>query len=254
MATPEDWPTGWRLVSHDVLGSTNTEARWLARAGGAGTGAVVIRAGVQTDGRGRGTRTWHSPADNLYFSVLLQPQVPKAHLALASLVASVAVVEGMEDVAPALAGRLSCKWPNDVLCAGRKLCGILLEGEVAQPAWIVIGIGINIVWMPDTAAVRCPATSLAAEGSTVSAEEVFRAVCHRLAMWLDRWQREGFAPVRKAWLARAAGMGESVRVRFDEEDAADFSGILAGLDEDGALLLEEGKGRPRRILAGDILF
>ena len=239
-------PPGWRLVAHEVLDSTNAEIRRLT---GESTHGTVVWARRQTAGRGRGARLWDSPVGNLSFSVLLRPGVPQTQFALASFVAGIAVVEAV----PSL--HLACKWPNDVLCGGRKLAGILLEGDSVEGrlSALIVGIGVNVAWAPTAQGLHHPATSLAAEGIDVSVEEVLGRVCHSLAIWLDRWHRHGFAPVREAWLARAAGVGTPMTVRLDD-DHAGVSGLFAGLDHDGAALLKEENGTMRRILAGDVFF
>lgn len=248
-----DLPVGWRLVAHDVLDSTNAEAKRLAVTDSVLEAGIVVQARVQTSGRGRRARVWDSPAGNLHFSVLLRPRVPKAQLALASFVAGVAVVEGVTEVAPALEKQLACKWPNDVLCGGRKLCGILLESEFMEgrPAWVVIGIGINVIRTPAAAMICYPVTSLIAEGVDVPISMVFSVVCHQLAVWLTRWQTEGFAPIRRRWLACAMGVGEPVMIKLDHSDIA---GVFVDLDHDGALLVERIAGGRQRILAGDVFF
>ncbi|VBB68599.1 Biotin-protein ligase [invertebrate metagenome] len=245
-------PKGWQLIVHAILDSTNAEAKRLAIAGaGVKAGVVVIQAEVQTSGRGRGVRTWYSHSGNLHFSVLLQPNVPITQFALAGFVTSVAVVEGIAETIPALRHRLACKWPNDVLCGMRKLCGILGEWS-GDERWVAVGIGINVAWAPEAAIIRYPATSLAAEGVIdAPLEIILSAVCHRLAGWLARWQAEGFAPVRRAWLALAVGVGRKITVHLHQSD---FSGVFAGLDHDGALLVERAEGSRQRVLAGDVFF
>ena len=246
-----DLPTGWQLVVYDTIDSTSAEAKRLAGTAGFSTGVLVIQADVQTDGRGRNARTWYSPSGNLHFSVLLsQPHIPPIHFPLAGFIASVAVVEGIAATVPALQHTLACKWPNDVLCNKRKVCGLLLEGEHQsdRPVWLLIGIGINVTWAPEN--VQFPATSLAAEGVKAPLHILMSAVCHRLAIWLTRWQTEGVSPVRKMGLARARGIGRPVSARLDRNTS--LSGIFLGLDHDGALLLERAGGVQERILAGEI--
>ncbi|HKW54031.1 MAG TPA: biotin--[acetyl-CoA-carboxylase] ligase, partial [Stellaceae bacterium] len=144
---------------------------------------------------------------------------------------------------------LRYKWPNDVLIDGRKVSGILLESQAAGEGrldWLVVGIGVNLASFPEN--VDYPAISLAAAGARVTVEALLEAVAEGFERWYERWREEGFAPLRAAWLLRARGLGEGIRVRLQGEEA---SGRFAGLDEDGALLLENGATR-RRIGAGDV--
>jgi BirA family transcriptional regulator, biotin operon repressor / biotin---[acetyl-CoA-carboxylase] ligase len=240
-------PAGYRLVAFDRLGSTNEEAKTLARAGaGAGT---LVWAREQTAGRGRRGRVWVSPPGNLYLSLVARPGGPPAAAAQLGFIAALGLGDAiLELTGPALP--LVYKWPNDVLVGGRKLAGILLESETAAGGpvdFVVVGIGVNITAAPEN--VEFPATSLAAEGcGNISAAICLAAFVRHYDVWAARWRREGFAPARAAWLKRAAGVGDAIRVRLDR---ATLFGRFVDLDADGALLLQAADGS-RRITAGEI--
>jgi BirA family biotin operon repressor/biotin-[acetyl-CoA-carboxylase] ligase len=240
-------PQGYRLLTFATLGSTNDEAKTLARA--AAAASTVVWAREQTAGRGRRGRAWTSPPGNLYLSLLMRPGCAPAAAAQLGFVAAL----GLADALAALAGPrldLRCKWPNDLLAGGRKLAGILLESEMgADPAveFVVIGVGVNLATAP--ASTEYPATSLAAQGcADITPAALLEGFIGRFDGWARRWQEAGFAPVRDAWLARASGIGEPVRVRLER---GTFDGRFLDLDVDGALLLDSADGR-RRIAAGDI--
>lgn len=240
-------PEGYRLVALDTVGSTNDEAKRLAR-NGAPAGTVVWTK-EQTAGRGRRGRNWTSPPGNLYLSLLLRPGGTAARAAQLGFVAAVALGDALLDVArPGL--RLAYKWPNDLLADGRKLAGILLESETSGGEAVdfaVIGIGVNIASKPE--GTEYPATSLAGEGiAGVSPADLLTALLRHFDEWQHRWQRDGFAPLRAAWLARAAGLGKDIRVRLERMT---LFGRFLDLDDDGALLLETAEGR-RRIAAGEV--
>lgn len=224
--------------SFPVLDSTNAEARRQAAAG-APSGTVIVAAS-QTAGRGRRGRTWVSEPGNLYCSLLLRPEVPADRAAQVTFAASLAVAEALEPFASG--GRIACKWPNDVLKDGAKLAGILLEfdGE-----WLIVGVGVNVVHHP--AETEFPATDL---GGAATASQVLDGFLAHLEAWLATWKRDGFAPLRAAWLEKAQGVGQAVRVRLPDRV---LEGIFQGLDGDGALVLERD-GRNERILAGDVFF
>ncbi|MBF0560678.1 MAG: biotin--[acetyl-CoA-carboxylase] ligase [Alphaproteobacteria bacterium] len=239
-------PPGWRLVRFDTVDSTNEQARRLA-VGGAEHGTVVV-ADVQTGGLGRRGRQWISPLGNLHCSIVVRPRRPVSEIAQLSLVTAVAVAEALGDVAPGLPFR--CKWPNDILCRGQKLCGILLESDVNGV--VVIGIGVDVNSAPREGMLY-PTTSLQAEGGTAGVDAVLAAVCLRLSVWVERWTVDGMASVRDAWLNLAGGVGELVAVRVSDERT--ITGTLVGLDADGALLLADGReGQTHRIVVGDVLF
>lgn len=219
---------------------------------------------AQTGGRGRRGRVWESAPGNLYCSVLLRPEMPLGRMALCSFLAAVALVDAVRGMGPALDVR--CKWPNDVLCGGRKIAGILLEagegaGEGAgggaregggtRAPWLVLGMGVNIAHAPEIPGLLYPAGCLREMGCDVPAGELLAALCARLDDWIGRWRNEGFAPVREAWLERAAGVGAEIRVRLERETV---TGVFSGLDEDGALLLRLADGERKRVLAGDVFF
>jgi BirA family biotin operon repressor/biotin-[acetyl-CoA-carboxylase] ligase len=234
-------PPGFRLDAHDMLGSTSDHAKALA-AQGAPAGLVVL-ARVQTAGRGRLGRAWRSLPGNLHLSVLLRPAVPLARAPQAGFVVALAVAETVD----ALLGRegaAKLKWPNDVMLGRAKLAGILCEAGAARGAldWLVAGIGLNLAAAPEDAGQE--ATCLAAAGRVATPEQAVMDLLPRLAGWLDAWQ-EGFAPVRAAWLARAGTAG--VRVR---RGGSWVEGRVAGLEEDGALVLEGATGR-QRVAAGE---
>lgn len=239
-------PAGWRVAQYPVIGSTNDEARRLARNGA--PDRTVVRALSQTAGRGRRGRPWHSPPGNLYTSLILRPQVPAARAAQLGFVAALCVGGALDRICPGLTG-LSYKWPNDILLDGRKLCGILLEsetGEQGHPAFLVIGIGVNLRRAPQE--TEFPATALAEQGfPEIAPDAMLATLLSEFEDWLGRWEREGFAPIRAAWRMRAL-LGVPAQVRLDRFS---LHGRLIDIDEEGALLLEEG-GRRRRIPAGEV--
>src|SRR5512146_93191 len=138
-------PEGFRLHRYKTLGSTNDEAKALARAGA--PDGTIVWAGEQTAGRGRRGRVWRSPPGNLYVSVVLRPDATPARAAQLGFVAALGLGDALRRLAgPAL--NLRYKWPNDVLANGRKLAGILLESETSTKVrvdFVVLGLGVNIL-------------------------------------------------------------------------------------------------------------
>lgn len=238
---------GFRLLRYETLGSTNDEAKRLAREGE--PGGAIVYAMTQTAGRGRRGREWVSPATgNLYASLLWRPSCPAASAAQLGFVAALAMGEALDGFI-AKGARLRFKWPNDLLLNGRKLAGILLESETsaATVEFLVIGIGVNLATAPT--GTETTATSLAAEGlPEVAAEMVLPGFAEAFARWEGTWRQGGFAAIRPAWLARAGGVGEEIRVRLERET---LDGRFLDLDDAGALLLGQAAGQ-RRIAAGDI--
>ncbi len=243
----EHWPAGVAREIIDELDSTNAEA--LRRAAAGATGPVWILARHQTHGRGRRGRAWSMPAGNFAASLLTRP--PAEALALRSFVAAL----GLFDAMTAVTGRpelFALKWPNDVLLSGRKLAGILLEG--APGGRLVIGIGVNLAVAPDLATLEegaVPPVSLRdATGLNVAPEELLDLLAPAAEAWENRLLAEGFAPLRKAWLARAARLGEEITARLPDRA---LTGRFETLDEIGALVLATADGRVV-LPAADIQF
>ena len=233
-------PDGWTLVALDTVGSTNDEAAHLADAGA--PEGTVVWSREQTGGRGRRGRVWASPVGNLYTSTILRPDCPAQRAAELGFAAALAVA----DIVPA--GReVRVKWPNDVLVDGGKIAGILLEsaiGQTRQVQHVVAGIGVNVGFAPQLPEMRYPGSALG--GSVEAALEKLTAA---LAARLAEWRREGFETVRAAWLAKAGPLGAEVDVKLGE---GLVRGRFAGLDREGALLLDTATG-PRKIVSGELL-
>ncbi|HTG24558.1 MAG TPA: biotin--[acetyl-CoA-carboxylase] ligase [Reyranella sp.] len=233
-------PDGWTLVALDTVGSTNDEAAQLADAGA--PEGTVVWSREQTGGRGRRGRVWASPVGNLYTSTILRPDCPAQRAAELGFAAALAVA----DIVPA--GReVRVKWPNDVLVDGGKIAGILPEssiGQTGQVQHVVAGIGVNVGFAPQLPEMRYPGSALG--GSVEAALEKLTAA---LAARLAEWRREGFETVRAAWLAKAGPLGAEVDVKLGE---GLVRGRFAGLDREGALLLDTAAG-PRKIVSGELL-
>lgn len=204
---------------------------------------TVIAADEQTAGRGRRGATWASPPGaGLYCSYVARPS--SANLSLLTLAAGVGVREGIRDVT-GLA--VDLKWPNDLVIGRRKLAGILAEGQaIGTPAQaVIIGIGVNVLTSsyPPDIAVR--ATSLEGElGRPIDRHALLDAVVSRLGERLSQLDdRPG--DILRAWRAGSPNaMG--TRVSWDGK-----SGVTAGIDDAGALLIDTGTG-VERVIAGEL--
>ena len=242
-------PQGWTLQAFDCLGSTNEEAAKHAEAG-AGEGSVIV-ARQQVSGRGRRGRHWQSPPGNAYSSVIVRPQCPALEAAQLGFVVGLAVAETVRSLLGA-DHAVRVKWPNDVLVDGAKIAGILLEssaGAAGNVAYVVIGTGINVAYHPPSGETPYPTTSLHALGAQVAPGKALEAYLEALARGLALWRSQGFAAVRRNWLALAANLGEPIDVKLGKEQVR---GVFRRLDETGALILGLPEGGERRISAGEI--
>jgi len=243
------WPRGYGLKTFEVIDSTNEEARRLATAGE--PGPAWISAARQTAGRGRRGRAWDSPTGNLAATLFIRPNRSATECAQLSFVAAISASDMLASFA--LEAEVRVKWPNDVLANGRKIAGILLESASVggePPSWLAIGIGANLAMHPD--GTEFPATSLKALGADVPpADDALLRLAANFAQWYEAWIADGFAPIRDAWLARAAGLGTRIRARLTNEET---HGVFEGIDESGALILRESADAVRRIAAGEVFF
>jgi BirA family transcriptional regulator, biotin operon repressor / biotin---[acetyl-CoA-carboxylase] ligase len=236
---------GARHKAYETLGSTNAEALALARAGE--RGPLWITAQRQSAGRGRRGSTWVSPAGNLYATLLLSEPSEPAVAPQLSFVAALALHDAVAEVAPQLGPMLQVKWPNDLLLGGKKLAGILIEGDNEPGFCVAIGIGVNCAAHP--AESNHQATDLAAAGALVAPARLLTALMAAMARRLAQWQcGEGFAGIRADWIKRAVGIGCVIRVRLPERDT---TGRFDGIDESGRLLLA-GPDGVFAIAAGEV--
>jgi BirA family biotin operon repressor/biotin-[acetyl-CoA-carboxylase] ligase len=252
-------PLGDRVIFFNTIGSTSDVALALA-AGGEGVGAVVI-ADQQTAGRGRLGRRWFSPpGSGLYVSIVLQPSTaradPQRATGLLTLAAGLALAEGIE---AATRLRVDIKWPNDLLVAQRKLGGILAEAVGVERlaaqrgvTSVVLGYGINIrstAYPPD---LRDRATSLEA----VLGRPIDRAaICAETLAAVSRRYRDllagRFDAILDGWRGRAPG-SRGARVAWTTPSGP-RSGVTAGIDDRGALLVRVGDDL-ETIVGGEVVW
>ncbi|WP_305987427.1 biotin--[acetyl-CoA-carboxylase] ligase [Roseibium sp. MMSF_3544] len=234
---------------HESVGSTNALCFERAREGH--SGKLWIRAGEQTQGRGRRGRDWSSPTGNLFASLLLIDPQPAARIGELPLVAAVALADAVDKAAGTL-HLVELKWPNDLLVNGAKLSGILLEAEILADGRqaVVIGFGVNCISHPPLSLYQ--ATDLRSLGYQVTADRLFETLASAFAAQLGNWTKPGgFGAIRSSWLKRAAHLGKEITVKTAQED---ISGIFADLDTQGHLVLKQDDGRVRTIYAGDVFF
>ncbi len=240
-----------RIVLPEI-DSTNAEG---FRRAGALAGPIWILAGLQTAGRGRRARPWSSPQGNFHGTLVLKPTEPPETVALRSFAAALA----LRDALVALTGlpqSFTLKWPNDVLCNGGKLAGILLEsqGLGGLSPVLCIGIGVNLIAAPDASQVEAgavpPVSLLHETGLRITPEVFLDALAPAFAQWEATFTTEGFAPLRAEWLAHAARLGDTIRARTGSETR---EGVFETIDSAGNLILRMAHG-PVAIPAAEVFF
>ena len=224
-----------RIFRKETTVSTNLDAR-------VGVPGDVFVAEHQSAGRGRLDHKWLSAkGENLTFSVVLAgAEKPPAEVATLPLVVGLAVVKALDGFAP-----LTLKWPNDVLCEGRKLSGILCELSGDN---VIAGIGINVNQKDFPPEIASRAASLAVLcGRVFDRDDVLKRVLESLERYHGKWQANGFASLSGEIAAVDCLKGRTVSVWQVDDDAAPVSGFCAGIAEDGSLVVGG-----RRIYAGEV--
>ncbi len=247
--TAAELPGGCALLHLAEVDSTNAEAMRRMLAGA--SGPLWVIADRQSAGRGRSGRAWASAPGNLFASLLVDTHCPPAKAGQLSLVAGVAAVEAIGKMGSVSDVRL--KWPNDILIGQAKAGGILVESSTrpGRPGvTAVVGVGLNLASAPDD--LGPAATFLAAHGLSLSPREALCFLAHTMNDWIRIWDDgEGFAQVREAWLERAGPKGEALTVNAA---GGPVSGTFAGLDDTGALLLDDADGRQLSFAFGDVML
>jgi BirA family biotin operon repressor/biotin-[acetyl-CoA-carboxylase] ligase len=236
----------------DQIDSTTSELR--RRAARRDVHGVALAAEWQTSGRGRRGRAWTAVAGgSLTFSLGWRFEQGAGFLAGLSLAVGVAVARALEN--EGFRG-VALKWPNDLVHRHLKTGGILIEvqGDALGPSTTVIGVGLN-VRLPAAARKEIPVpvtdlASIAGRGAKpIDRNRLFAALVAELALVLERYAREGFAPFAAEWQHRHAYQGKAVTLLLP--DGATVAGKVAGVDASGALVLADGPRRAR-FLTGEI--
>ncbi|MFK7917243.1 MAG: biotin--[acetyl-CoA-carboxylase] ligase [Ilumatobacter sp.] len=230
---------GWTIRVVDSTGSTNADLLADLEAGRAGA-KHALRTDHQSAGRGRLDRRWDAPSgENLLVSLaFLDVPVHPATLTQAVGIAAVHAVDAV--VGERLDGRLMLKWPNDVLLDDRKLAGVLAQR--AASGAVVVGIGVNVGWSPDTASSLSATLGLAVQPATLL-DELLGALDEHLALTDE--ERHG------RYAARLGTLGRVVRVQLPA--ANDLVGVAEAVERDGRLVVRSHDGQRHVIDVGDIV-
>jgi BirA family transcriptional regulator, biotin operon repressor / biotin---[acetyl-CoA-carboxylase] ligase len=226
--------------------STQDDARVLARSGAPEFSTVLSE--IQTAGRGRRAKVWHSPSGaGLYFTVLLRPTRPVTELGVLPLLAGVALQRAikLETGFEAL-----LKWSNDLLASdGRKLAGILLEAELedGMARFVVLGMGLNVRVQDFPSGI--PAAALEEFVSPVNRKKLLTTIMLELQKLYEQWSEFGSSVVIKAWRESNATLGREVSVL--EPNGSSFTGIAQDISNDGALIVKTINGI-KTVNAGEV--
>lgn len=237
------WPPELGRIVLETVDSTNSEA--LRRVG---QGDCWVLTKAQPAGVGRRGKRWDMPKGNFAASLLMHSTEPLLTLAQRSFVAALALHDVLDGLGVT---DISLKWPNDVLVQERKVAGILLASGAGA---IVVGMGVNLVSVPHPAALPehavAPISLKEVLHSPPDDEAFLELLANAFLKYEQQMRAYGFAPIRAAWLAKAARIGEVIHARLPE---ATLSGTFETIDETGALVLGTEKG-PVTLPAAEVFF
>ena len=242
---------GRNLHYEPHMASTNDEARRLAEEG-APEGALAIT-DYQSAGRGRFERRWYAPpGSSLLLSLLFRPVLAADKAPRLTMICALGVLDALRALDADLSRRVGLKWPNDIVCEGRKLGGILTEGSIKgqELEYVVVGLGLNVnldpAELPDE--MLAPVTSLShILGHPVERRPLLWSLMAAIEGRYERF-KAGVEPVGE-WGARLHTVGQRVTVRWGDEL---IEGLAEAVDLNGALLVRQTDGRLRRLLVGDV--
>lgn len=229
-----------RTIILDTVDSTMSEA---ARRAAEITEPTWIMAHRQSRAKGRRGRLWSMGEGNFAATFVMPAEVRDA--ALRSFTASLALYDALDGLG--VTG-LSLKWPNDVLVNGGKAAGILLE--MLPGHRLAIGVGVNLRHAPDPEDMEEGALCPVALGLDATPEDFLHVLASSFEVWEATYRREGFGPLREAWLSHAARLGEAIRARTVTEE---HHGIFESIDNEGRLVLSTPKGTVT-VAAADVFF
>jgi BirA family biotin operon repressor/biotin-[acetyl-CoA-carboxylase] ligase len=237
---------GRRILARGVVESTQIEVARLAAAGE--PEGTVVTCEHQRTGRGRRGRAWlDEPGASLLVSILLRPPIAPAEAPRLSLLAAVAVADALD----ALGMRAGIRWPNDILCDRRKVCGIIAEAHAAvdRLEHVIVGIGINVNQCRFPDEIRDIAGSLAlATGARHDRARVLEALLDAMDVRYAQFRDGGMPAILDDWRRRSVTLGRRVRGSDGRE------GEAMDVDVDGALVLRRADGALVRVAHGEVSF
>ncbi len=244
---------GRSVISYKKVDSTNIIAYELAEKGM--KEGTVILADEQVKGKGRHGRHWSSPSKGgIYMSCILRPSIAPNEISRITLFAAIAVAQAIRDAASL---EVTIKWPNDIMMAQKKLCGILTEMKAEQDRvdFVVLGIGINV----DIPKSELPkgATSIKEELTSsggkinLSRVELTKKVLERLEEYYNLMKIEGFEPIIDIWKDLSVMIGSRVKVSLHGKT---FEALAHDIDPDGALVVRAESGLLEKVSSGDVVM
>ena len=238
----------YHIVHYEEIDSTNVEARRLSQ-GGAKSGLVVL-AEKQTAGRGRRGRTWESPkGENLYFSVLLKPEIRTGQASMLTIVMAYSVARVFEEIGLPV----QIKWPNDLILSKKKVCGILtemhLEGCEIEDVVVGVGINVNTTHFPEELLDKATSIYLETDRCT-NREELLQKVLAEFQIQYDMFLRIGdLSFIKDSYNQMLVNTNQEVMIL---EPNSEYQGIALGINDVGELLVRKSNGGIEKVFSGEV--
>ncbi len=240
---------GHPVIFYDRLDSTNLQAKLDAEKG-AGQGTLIV-ADMQSAGRGRRGRSWVSPpGTNIYFTLILKPQIPPDKASMLTPVMGLAVAEGIRETCGL---ETMIKWPNDIVVHGKKVCGMLAEMSVERDFihYVVIGVGINTGRQTFPEDISATAACLEEEcKAPIPRAELTANVMKAFEKHYERFVEDGdLSGLKELYNRYLVNRNREVRVL---DPGGEYRGTARGVNELGELLVEREDGTVREVYAGEV--
>lgn len=237
------------IIFYKETDSTNTRISVLAKEGA--PEGTVAWADYQTAGKGRRGRSWESPAgNNLYFSILLRPDIKPEKAPMLTLVMAYSVAKAIENAEKM---QVQIKWPNDLILSKKKICGILTEMSLVgnQIDYVVIGVGINVNRREFPQELQEKATSLCIEkGEAVDCERLLGQILREFAEQYDQFlEIQDLLFLQEEYEQMLVNKNQEVLVL---EPGNEYQGLALGINREGELLVKRENGETEAVFAGEV--
>ena len=211
----------------------------------------IIVANKQNKGRGRLNRNWESPKGNLYFSLVLQPQIAVAKISQISFVAicalQIAVAKFFKQ--QKINVDIKNKWPNDLLLDQKKVAGILLESKISNKIcdFVILGIGVNINSNPTQ--TLFPSTNIKNFSCEISSSKMLEIFLEEFENLYENWLNFGFQNIRNLWHKNAYNLNSEININLGDSRV---EGFFQEIDEEGNIVIKNHKNEIKKITYGDV--
>jgi BirA family biotin operon repressor/biotin-[acetyl-CoA-carboxylase] ligase len=211
----------------------------------------IIVANKQNKGRGRLNRNWESPKGNLYFSLVLQPQIAVEKISQISFVAICALQIAVAKIfkQQKIVAEIKNKWPNDLLIDQKKVAGILLESKISNKIcdFVILGIGVNINSNPSQ--TLFPSSNIKNFSCEISSSKMLEFFLEEFENLYENWLNFGFQNIRNLWQKNAYNLNCKININLGESRA---DGIFQEIDEEGNIIIKNHNNEITKISFGDV--